>query len=159
MKSFIATLSFASVQAYSYEKLSNLVGKQLDTDAQNGFSQISIEVDGEAKTYYVAADFSSSSPSDYHVPSNGRGYIAESDSLDYSNPQYFTPNLLGGSIEWDVDLSDHECGCIAAFYLVSMPGKHDDGSLWMDTDGWGYCDANQVDGNWCPEFDLMEANK
>lgn len=29
----------------------------------------------------------------------------------------------------------------------------------MDTDGWGYCDANQVGGNYCPEFDLMEANK
>ena len=161
MKSFVSTLALAATaQAYYYDKLSNLVAKQLDTaPVSNGFSEIDIEVDGSKKTYYVAASFSSSSSSDYHVPSNGRGYISESPSLDLSNPDYFTPNLLGGSIEWDVDLSDHECGCIAAFYLVSMPGKHDDGSLWMDTDGWGYCDANQVDGNWCPEFDLMEANK
>ena len=76
-----------------------------------------------------------------------------------SDPKYFKPNLLGGSIEWDVDLSEHECGCIAAFYLVSMPGKDQNGDLWMDTDGYGYCDANQVSGNFCPEFDMMEANK
>lgn len=95
----------------------------------------------------------------YKVPSNGRGYISESPSMDFGNPDYFKPNMLGGSIEYDVDLSNHECGCIAALYTVSMPGKRSDGSLWMDTDKWGYCDANQVSGNYCPEFDIMEANK
>lgn len=69
------------------------------------------------------------------------------------------PNLADSVIEWDVDLSEKECGCIAALYLVSMPGKNEDGSLRMDSDGYGYCDANKVDGNWCPEFDIMEANK
>jgi len=107
----------------------------------------------------VAAPFSSAGGTNYKVPSNGRGYISLSSSLNPSNPDYFRPNLLGGSVEYDVDLSHHECGCIAAFYLVSMPGKHEDGSLWMETDGWGYCDANKVNGNWCPEFDIMEANK
>ena len=115
-------------------------------------------VDGVSKTYYVAAPFSTAGDRNYKVPANGRGYISGSPSLDQSNPDYFRPNLLGGSVEYDVDLSHHECGCIAAFYLVSMPGKHEDGSLWMNTDGWGYCDANKVDGNWCPEFDIMEAN-
>ena len=40
-----------------------------------------------------------------------------------------------------------------------MPGVDQTGDLWMSTDGWGYCDANQVAGNFCPEFDMMEANK
>ena len=93
------------------------------------------------------------------VPSNGRGYLAETPDLDMSNPKYWTPNLLGGSVEYDIDLSNHECGCIAAFYTVMMPGKKPDGSMWIDTDGWGYCDAMQVAGNFCPEFDIMEANK
>lgn len=155
MKQFIAALAFASASAIeTLEKFEHFAQKE-----SNGFSAIQMEVDGESKTYYVAASFSTPGDDKYVVPSNGRGYIHETDSLDQSNPQYFTPNLLGGQIEYDVDLSNHECGCIAAFYLVSMPGKHDDGSLWMDTDGWGYCDANQVDGNWCPEFDIMEANK
>lgn len=37
-----------------------------------------------------------------------------------------------------------------------MPGKKPDGSL-NDVDHW-YCDGNQVDGTFCPEFDIMEAN-
>lgn len=39
-----------------------------------------------------------------------------------------------------------------------MPGKDASGNDW-NTDGYYYCDANQVDGNFCPEFDIMEANK
>lgn len=30
----------------------------------------------------------------------------------------YTPNLNGGSVEYDVDLSEHDCGCNAALYLV-----------------------------------------
>ena len=93
------------------------------------------------------------------IPYNGRGYIIETPDLDKSNPKYFMPNLKNATVEWDIDLSNHECGCIAAFYTVSMPGKDKDGNLWLDTDGYGYCDANQVAGNWCPEMDIMEANK
>lgn len=116
-------------------------------------------MNGQNKTYYVAAPFYSAGGADYKVPPSGRGYISETPYIDPKNPRYFKPNLLGGSIEWDTDLSRHECGCVAAFYLVSMPGKRPDGTYWMDTDGWGYCDGNQVNGNWCPEFDMMEANK
>jgi len=156
MKSFVAALAFATANATTYEKYSHLLSLNQEV---NGFSPIQMEVDGQKKTYYVAAHFSSPGGSTYHVPPNGRGYIHETPDLDQSNPRYFKPNLIGGSVEYDVDLSHHECGCVAAFYLVKMPGKHQDGTYWMNTDGWGYCDANQVDGNYCPEFDIMEANK
>ena len=93
------------------------------------------------------------------MPADSRGYLLETPKLDSTNPQYFKMNLKDYAVEYDVDLSDHDCGCIAAFYLVSMPGVDEDGKLWMDTDDYGYCDANQVAGNWCPEFDIMEADK
>ena len=63
------------------------------------------------------------------------------------------PNMLGGSVEYDIDLSEVGCGCVAALYTVLMPSVED------NEDPFKYCDANQVGGHWCPEFDLMEANK
>lgn len=77
---------------------------------------------------------------------------------DHDDPEgFYTPNLLGGSIEYDVDLSQMGCGCIAAFYLVKSPAK-DEGGNFDNTDGFYYCDAQAVTGQYCPEFDIMEAN-
>ena len=160
LKNFASAVLFTSVKAIVYDKYSNLLSMAQVNDATT-YASIDIEVDGESKTYYIATDFvtQSGSSDDIKVPSNGRGYIIETPTLDYSNPQYFRPNLKNAVVEYDLDLSNHECGCIAAFYTVSMPGKKSDGTLWMDTDGFGYCDANKVDGNFCPEMDIMEANK
>ena len=60
-------------------------------------------------------------------------------------------------MEWDIDMSKHECGCVSSFYLVGMPARQEDGSLGKDE--WFYCDANAVGGDLCPEFDLQEGNK
>jgi len=60
--------------------------------------------------------------------------------------------MLGGSLEYDVDLSSVGCGCITAVYSVLMPAVD-------NPSDFGYCDANKVDDSWCPEFDIMEANK
>jgi len=158
MNTFASAILLASASAYQYEKMSNFLNL---AQSKNNLDTIEIELDGEKKTFYIAAPFAQGSRADteLHVPSNGRGYIAETPTLDLKDPKYFKPNMLGGSIEWDIDLSNHECGCIAAWYMVKLPGVDESGNLWMDTDDYGYCDANQVDGNWCPEFDIMEANK
>ena len=75
------------------------------------------------------------------VPPNGRGIISRVPWMSYDDDMYFKPNLLGGSIWYTVDLSQHECNCVAAAYLVKMPGKDANGNTWWDTDGYGYCDA------------------
>ena len=90
------------------------------------------------------------------MPFNSRAILIESPTVDPNH--YYRPNLLGGSVDYDVDLSLSNCGCIAAFYLVGAPGKASNGNYW-NTDGYYYCDGNQVGGNYCPEFDIMEANQ
>ena len=71
---------------------------------------------------------------------------------------YYSPNLLGGSIEYDVDLGGAGCSCNVAFYLVSAPGRDVNGNFAGSANGDYYCDANNVGGVWCPEMDIMEAN-
>jgi len=109
---------------------------------------------------------------DYHKPvvegdkvtvphtTRGRVYIAKYDAGgERMEPDmYYSPNLLGGSLEYDVDLSNAGCSCNAAVYLVYMPGRDVDGNPEPSLSNDFYCDANLVGGTYCPEMDIMEAN-
>merc|ERR1712234_74969 len=54
---------------------------------------------------------------------------------------------------YTLDLSNVGCHCNAAAYFIQMPGDHGgDGGDY-------YCDANNGNGIWCPEYDTMEGNK
>ena len=91
------------------------------------------------------------------VVHDGRSYLA---TQNQEGPlDYYMPNLRGGSIEYTVDLSQGKCGCNLALYLVRMPGKNQDGSLRPSQLHDYYCDAQGYDGEYCPEFDIMEANQ
>jgi hypothetical protein len=85
-----------------------------------------------------------------------RAYLSTSEVPDPY--KYFKPNLLGGYVTYDVNLSKLPCGCITALYQVLMPAKQENGELW-DRAYW-YCGAQQskYGGESCPEFDVMEAN-
>lgn len=110
--------------------------------------------DGQPKTLYVHyPDWAQAATTDDELwyDFNNRMYLSESQSLDTS--AYYKPNLLGGTMEYDVDLSMVSCGCVSALYTVLMPAV-DNGS-----DPFKYCDANKVGGHWCPEFDIQEANR
>ena len=84
---------------------------------------------------------------------NNRMYLSTVQEIDTT--KYFTPNMLGGSLEYDVDLSEVGCGCVAALYSILMPTVDAE----ENPDPFKYCDANRIGGHWCPEFDVMEANK
>jgi hypothetical protein len=71
---------------------------------------------------------------------------------------FYSPNLFGGKIEFDIDLGGAGCSCNVAFYLVSAPGRDYNGNPVRGNRNDYYCDANQVGGIWCPEMDIMEAN-
>ena len=90
------------------------------------------------------------------IPHGSRAYLAHTDALGPDN--FYLPNVNGGYWEYDVDLSQSGCSCNAAFYLVSMPGHDYNGNPDPSEHNDYYCDANQVGGVWCPEFDIMEAN-
>lgn len=91
------------------------------------------------------------------MPHNGRAYMTTSDKLGPDN--FYQPNLLNGSLEYDIDLSQAGCSCNVVVYLLHMPGIDKDGNIWP-TDGKDYyCDAKGVGGEMCPDHDVMEANK
>lgn len=129
-------------------------------EKNDAFTPITITVEGEKVTKYIASDGCISKDSDFLCPEGKRGYIHNTPTFDTAKPDYFFPSLLGKKVEWDVDLSKAECGCIHSFYSVSMPGYDEAGALDL-TDGYGYCDSNygHYGGQFCPEFDFMEANK
>jgi len=61
-----------------------------------------------------------------NVPYPNGGFLSRTSTIHPDG--YYKPNLLGGSVSFDVDLSSSNCGCIAAFYLVKMPGHYSNGS-------------------------------
>lgn len=120
------------------------------------YPALTIEVDGQPKEVYIqwypwwsSATMDGSSGFGYDY--NNRMFLGNSQNIDIGN--YFHPQLVGGSMEYDMDVSRSECGCNSSVYLVAMPTPE------STDDDFKYCDANAVGGHWCPEFDLFEGNK
>ena len=161
MRAFVAALAAVAVQA---EVIPDTTFRHLILEhkqyVNSNYTPIDITVDGKKTTKYIASDWCTSDGGSFTCNMNNRGFIIDSPTFDKATPNFFAPNLLGGSVEWDVDMSQHECGCFNTFYTVKMPAKVQDGSLW-NTDGYFYCDANVGNhgGAFCPEFDLQEGSK
>lgn len=72
---------------------------------------------------------------------------------------WYNPNLLGGSIEYDVDLSQTGCSCDFAVYLTRMPWIDEGGNPVPHDDKTYYCDSSGVQDNaLCPSYDIQESN-
>ena len=59
----------------------------------------------------------------------------------------FQPQLLGGSVSYDLDLSGVGCGFVAGLYSINL---HTEGDSSFDP---------KTQAPSCPQFDIMKANK
>lgn len=121
---------------------------------------ITIKEDGkDVNLFVVNADWfqATGSGTDLHLPHNGRSYLSTTDSMTAHG--WYTPDLLGGSIEFDADLSQSGCSCNTSVYLLRMPAFDESGKPTPGEGGDFYCDAVKQNGYYCPDFDIMEANQ
>lgn len=84
-------------------------------------------------------------------------YLGDQDNVGGNS--FWNPDLLGHWASVDIELASASCSCNAAWFLVSMPAHDWNGNPQKCGYNDYYCDANDVGGCWCPEMDIMEANK
>lgn len=130
--------------------------------ANNG--DINIMINGQSQTKYVlsadwAKEFTRVNGSSITLSGGGRVYLGDSSSGTISLNSFYEMPLLGKRFTFDVDMSDVGCNCNGALYFVTMPAYNSAQQPAPGKDNEYYCDANQVGGIYCPEMDLMEANK
>ena len=80
---------------------------------------VNVTLDGQPKTLYIGTPdsywFTGVGGDEVVIVPSGRAYLVEKDNIN--DPlNYFMPNLLGGYIEFDTNLSNSECGCVLALY-------------------------------------------
>lgn len=115
---------------------------------------VDILIDGQNATLPVYGGSVTASGNSISLSKNARAYISANKCAGQYDPSmYMNFKLANKKISYTADISKVPCACNAAFYLVSIlpGGSAGDG-------GDFYCDANGVNGEWCPEMDIMEAN-
>ena len=83
------------------------------------------------------------------VGPNGELYKKTNDSVEKPNPREgrFQPNYLGGTLKFDVNVSDVGCNCAAGVFLVALDGEK--------------CNTGEYESDSPPEcntIDIMKAN-
>ena len=120
-------------------------------------NNLNVNVNGQEKQMYMVGSGSTDGQTAYTLHHNSGVKLMTTSGMDPNG--FYRPGLVGGSIEYDIGLSQVDCRCNSAFYMVSAPAKNEDGSFNPSSGGDYYCDANNVGGAWCPEMDIQEANK
>ena len=125
---------------------------------------LTITINGQPQTKYVvsgdwAKQFVQANGTSVTLNGGGRVYLGNSNTDHLSTDAYYEINLFNKRLTYDVDMSRVGCNCNGALYLVSMPAYNSGQQPQPGKNGEYYCDANQVGGTYCPEMDVMEANK
>jgi len=116
----------------------------------------SIQVRDYGEVWIIAPDWSAPAiemlDNGFTMTGSSRVYFATGAYDGFEADMYWQVPLLNKHFSFNLDLSNVECQCNGAAYFTSMPAANPgDGGDY-------YCDANYVNGNWCPEYDIMEAN-
>jgi len=94
----------------------------------------------------------------FRLHGGGGVYLATKNVDIGTDPfMYWQTDLANNVWSYDIDVSQVSCKCNAAMYWVNMPG-YEGGNPYPADWGIYYCDANFVNGNWCPEYDTFEGN-
>ena len=125
---------------------------------------LTIMSNGQPQTKYVlsgdlAKQFVQVNGTGITLNGGGRVYLGNSNSDGLSPQAYYEIDLFNKRLTFDVDMSSVGCNCNGALYLVSMPAYNSGQQPQPGDNNEYYCDANQVGGTYCPEMDIMEANK
>jgi hypothetical protein len=116
----------------------------------------SINVKDYGEVYVCAPDWAAGSiqmhDNGFTMNGNSRLYFCSSATDGWSPDMYWQTPLNNKHFAYTLDLSNVGCHCNAAAYFINMPGGN-------AGDGDFYCDANFVNNQWCPEYDVMEGNK
>ena len=123
---------------------------------------LTVTVNGQDQTFYVVGTNewvgTTTSGSSVTLQHGDRAYLS-TQSEDSLNPDnFYTFSMMGTTVEYDVTFNGVSCSCNAAIYTVQMPGRQQDGTPNPGSGDY-YCDANDGNGQWCPEMDLFEANE
>jgi len=117
----------------------------------------SIQVAGYGEVWVVAPDWAVEHiqilDNGFTMNGNGAVYFANAAYDDWDKDMYWQVPLVNKWFSYTVDLSQVGCHCNGAAYFIDMPGPVPG---YLDN---FYCDANMGGGSWCPEYDIMEANK
>jgi hypothetical protein len=128
--------------------------------SQINCNPLEVTIDGKVENYFLAsAGKSSTSGDSLSVPYGSRAYITSSCDTSFS-PSMFLKKIpmLGYVWRFLYDTSSAGCGCNLSLYATAMPAISANGTPAPTRGSDYYCDANDVEGFWCTEMDVLETN-
>mmetsp|Transcript_11879 Transcript_11879/g.15125 ORF Transcript_11879/g.15125 Transcript_11879/m.15125 type:complete len:256 (-) Transcript_11879:1506-2273(-) len=109
------------------------------------FSTLKITEDSKVATKYYRTDDSKEVGSvGFVIPVDNFVSLKNDDLAGTST--FYMPNMVGGAIEYDLNLSSVGCGCVAGLYAVNVSNQ---------------CNSElniEIDSPQCASIDLMQAN-
>jgi len=126
------------------------------------FGSIKVATDNGEKTVYVVGTWGNVRVHDngFTMDGGARVYLAEKATDNFDDPNMFWEvPLIGNHFSYDMDISRVDCHLNAAAYFVNMPAHNSSHQPDKGKGGDWYCDANDGNNFWCPEYDTFEGNK